>query len=334
MPGTPNAIKTDDATSTDHFADRLIEAIRSKGSPVCVGLDPVYEQLPDVIRPNVDRGPSAALDAIVEFSSIVLDAVADHIPVVKFQSACFERYRADGVDALYSLIEEARQQGLLVILDAKRGDIGLSAAHYSSGIFSPWVGDDDLPLDGSLDDLSAAQQQHCSVLDSNPDAVTVNSYLGMDGIEPFTENGHGVFALVRTSNPGSDAIQSIQLETGISIAEHIAGLVHELAQESIGESGYSLVGAVVGATKREDIESLREIMPNSMFLVPGYGAQGGTADDVKACFNAHDGLGALITSSRGIIHAFDAADEDWASSVAKAASQFNAEIRAIVPTSA
>ena len=303
-----------------HFADRLLDAIAAKGAPVCVGIDPVADRLPAELRGRASQGVDAALDAICEFTSILIDAVADHVPAVKFQSACFERYRAEGVDALYSLIREAQDQGLIVILDAKRGDIGISAEHYAAGIFDP-------PRDesGVLDTAPAT-----------PDALTVNAYLGIDSLQPFCAMDRGTFALVRTSNSDADLIQQARLQLGLSVAEHLASVLAEFAQQYIGTSGYSSVGAVVGATVPDEMKRLRELMPRCIFLVPGYGAQGGAAEDVRQCFNASDGKGALISASRSVIYAFepDAGPDVWPASIAAAAVRLAEDVSAIVPDAA
>ncbi len=292
----------------EHFSDRLLNAIGHKGSPACVGIDPVHERLPAELRRRID-GPRSALAAISEFCSVVLDAVADAVPAVKFQSACFERYRDEGVETLSGLIADAADLGLIAILDAKRGDIGLSAEHYARGIFEPWIDRDELAPRLAV-----------------PDAVTINGYFGADGIEPFCRDGRGAFVLVRTSNPGGDEIQQARLESGETVAEHVAGVVDRLAREHMGMLGYSDLGAVVGATKRSEIASLRALMPRCIFLVPGYGAQGGGAEDVRACFNP-DGRGAIITASRSVIFAYEKeADRPWADAVADAAHRFAQEI--------
>ncbi len=259
---------------SQHFADRLLDACKTKGAPVCVGLDPVLDRLPDVIDKT---DPVQAIEA---FCLGVIDAVADAVPAVKPQSACFERYGAPGVAVYHKVVKHAKEQGLIVVGDAKRGDIGTSSAHYAAGLL--------------------AGDQGC-------DSLTVNGYLGGDGLEPFMQaaesEGKGLFALVRTSNPGGDAVQSLELKDGRTVAEAVGDVIAELGSRCVGESGYSNVGMVVGATKPEDAARLRERYPQQLFLVPGFGAQGGGAEDVKACFKP-DGTGALITASRSVIYAF------------------------------
>lgn len=286
-------------SSTKHFADRFAAAVRRKGSPVCVGLDPVVAKLPDTLS-GLDP-----LAAIERFGLDVIEAVAEHVPAIKPQIACFERFGSGGYAVYERLVEASRGAGLIVIGDAKRGDIGLSSAHYAAGLLAgeaPAVG--------------------C-------DALTVNTYLGMDGVEPFVKAaaamGLGLFALVRTSNPGGDKLQGLTLQDGRTVAEAVADQVADLGCGELGECGYSLLGAVVGATKPEDVSSLRRRMPQQIFLVPGFGAQGGSAEDVKACFKP-DGTGAIITASRSVIYAYDPADEDWTAGVTRAAIDLKQQI--------
>jgi len=284
---------------TDHFADRLLAACDAKGAPVCVGLDPVLKQLPESLR-GEDAG-----EALFRFCNGVLEAVAPHVPAVKTQSACFERYGPVGMTALHRVISHAKSRGLIVILDAKRGDIGATAAHYAAATLGPHGGD----------------------------AVTVNPYLGADGLQPFLDvalaHGQGLFALVRTSNPGGDAIQTPKLADGRTVAEMVADQVAALGASAAGSSGYSAVGAVVGATKPEDAGSLRRRMPKQIFLVPGFGAQGGTAEDIRGCFNA-DGRGALITASRSVIYAFQERGGGWMAAIEAAAKQLKQDVAAIL----
>ncbi|MBM4101309.1 MAG: orotidine-5'-phosphate decarboxylase [Phycisphaerae bacterium] len=277
-----------------HPADLLMTAVDAAGAPVCVGLDPVVERLPTEVRVGADS------ISLARFSLGIIDAVRGIVPCIKIQAACFERYGPDGFKALEEVMAAAKSAGLITILDAKRGDIGISAEHYAAALFG-----------------------HFSA-----DWCTANAYLGMDGVTPFLARG-GVFALVRTSNPASDALQSLQLRDGRSVAEAVASLVAATGADSIGSSGFSNLGAVVGATKAQDATSLRAVMPQQLFLVPGYGAQGGTADDVRPCFRA-DGKGAIITASRSVIYPTSKAGEHWKSAVERAARSFAAEIRAVV----
>ncbi|MFG0329330.1 MAG: orotidine-5'-phosphate decarboxylase [Phycisphaerales bacterium] len=300
-------------TTTARFSDRLLTAIdRKGGAPVCVGLDPVYERLPDALKRDTGE-PGDEVTAIFQFGVEVIDAVADSVPAIKIQSACFERYREDGVETLYSLVQEAIDRELVVILDAKRGDIGISAEHYAAATFDP-------PRPPS--DIVTPHDR--------PDAITINAYLGADGITPFLRDGHGAFALVRTSNPGGDELQTARLESGDTVAEHLARIIDRLGADHLGEMGYSDLGAVVGATKTDEIARLRELMPRAIFLVPGYGAQGAGADDVRACFRP-DGRGAIVTASRSVIFAYeDDASDDWIESIGVAARRFADEVGAIL----
>ncbi len=268
---------------------------------MCVGLDPVLERLPDEVTGE------GALARIESWCLGVLDAVAEHVPAVKPQLACYERYGSEGYAIYERIVSHAKSLGLIVIADAKRGDIGLSSAHYAAGFF---------------------ESKHAA------DALTVNAYLGEDGLAPFADAaekaGAGLFALVRTSNLGGDALQSLCLADGRSVSQVVGQIVGELGAQKesyVGKSGYSLLGAVVGATKPDDAERLRQLMPKQLFLVPGFGAQGGGADDVKACFNP-DGTGAIITASRSVIYAHtDKPDQPWQAAVADAALEFNRQIK-------
>lgn len=283
-----------------HFADRLLDACQAKGAPVCVGLDPVLDRLPEAL----DRADPVA--AIQAFCISVIDAVADVVPAVKPQSACFERYGAPGTAVYHRVVEHAKAAGLIVVGDAKRGDIGTSSAHYAAGLL--------------------AEPQGC-------DSLTVNGYLGGDGLDPFqrvaAEQGKGLFVLVRTSNPGGDAIQSLALADGRSVAEAVGDVVANLGASCIGDTGYSNVAMVVGATKPQDAVKLRERYPQQLFLVPGFGAQGGGAEDVRACFKP-DGTGALITASRSVIYAFDQGRGDWQRFITIGAEKLRDDIAAIL----
>jgi orotidine-5'-phosphate decarboxylase len=278
---------------SDLFADRLVDAIRAKGSPICVGIDPIFEMIPDAIAgASAKRNANdaeAAIDAIFAFTTSVLKLVAPHVPCVKFQSAYFEKYLWEGVEAYYSLLQEAAELDLLVIGDVKRGDIGSTAASYAAAHLAepPFEEHDDIRL---------------------PDAITVNPMLGLDTLEPFIQTAKdyskGLFVLVRTSNPGSAELQDVKLEDGRTWSEMLADKLNVVAMQPalVGSSGYSSIGAVVGATQTHTIESIRKRLPHSFFLLPGYGAQGATADMTRAAFN-NDGQGALVSASRSILYA-------------------------------
>ncbi|RSX53316.1 orotidine 5'-phosphate decarboxylase [Bifidobacterium goeldii] len=285
--------------------DRLIEAIENAQNPSVVGLDPTPALVPpqvvasfaDEVSDSVEDPaeiPAAQLAvAYFEFNRTIIDAVADIVPAVKPQIAMYEALGPAGVDVYTMTCEYAAQQGLYVLGDIKRGDIGSTAAAYAghlSGVasgdtsFDPW----------------------------HEDAVTVNPYLGTDGITPFvdaaTAADKDIFVLVRTSNPSSKELQELDLADGGKLYEHVADLVESWGSATIGEHGYSRVGAVVGATHPEEGAALRKRMPHTFFLVPGYGAQGGTAAGVAGMFDA-DGSGAIVNSSRGIIGAWKKSGE-------------------------
>ncbi len=300
MPADSPSVPSGSATT--HPADWLVAAVDRAAAPVCVGLDPVFERLPDSRGGGRGAGgPSDKVDAMTGFCRRVVDAVADVVPCIKIQSACFERYGAAGVDGLARTLTHARSAGLVVIDDAKRGDIGISAEHYAAGILGP----------ESSGGLAA-------------DWITASAYLGVDGLEPFLKHG-GAFALVRTSNPGGDAVQGCRLEDGRTVADMVAGLIAETGRDYRGQSGYSALGAVVGATKPDDAARLRQRMPEQIFLIPGYGAQGGGIDDVMPCF--HDnGRGAIVTASRSVIYAFEPGDANWPVAVRDAARKMADEV--------
>ena len=277
----------------ENFADRLLDAIDRKGGPVCVGIDPIFEMLPDAVagdaRSRGGHDSQAELDAIFAFTTSALRVVAPLAPVVKFQSAYFEKYWWEGVEAYYSLIAEARELGLLVIGDVKRGDIGSTAAAYAAAHLA--------------DNEDAAPQEDVVV----PDAITVNPFCGLDTIDPFVKTARdyekGLFVLVRTSNPGSAELQDVKLADGRTWSEMLAEKLSVVASDPAlaGARGWSSVGAVVGATQPQTMQSLRARLPRSIFLLPGYGAQGATAEMTRAAFT--DGRGAIVSASRSILYA-------------------------------
>jgi orotidine-5'-phosphate decarboxylase len=275
-----------------HFADRLSAAVRDRRTPVLVGLDPRVEMLPASLRPH-DGGPTAIAASYVEFCRACIDVVAPLVPAVKPQAAFFEELGAAGAAALAEVIAYARGNRLLVILDAKRGDIGSTAEAYARGLLGRGQRSEDRGQGNDCGGLLAA------------DAVTVNPYLGDDALEPFvqvaTERECGVFVLVKTSNPGGGMFQDLVAD-GRPVYRHVADLVERLSQRTAGECGYGAIGAVAGATYREQLTELRLAMPSAWLLVPGYGSQGGGAIDVAGAFD-ESGLGAVVNNSRGIIFA-------------------------------
>jgi orotidine-5'-phosphate decarboxylase len=275
-----------------HFADRLLSAIQEKGNPCVVGIDPRIELMPEfATSPALRMGfRSGVRKAITEFSYAVLEAVSPLVPAVKPQIAFFEQYGVGGMESLEDTIRAAKERNLLVILDAKRNDISSTAAAYANAFLG----------------VTRALGEERPIFDV--DCITVSPFLGRDSIEPFVatcaEHGKGIFILVKTSNAGSADVQDELLaSTREPLYEKLAKLVDDLGQPLIGSSGYSSVGAVVGATFPREARTLRGLMPNAIILVPGYGAQGGTAEDATPCFN-EDGLGAVINASRSITYAF------------------------------
>ena len=283
-----------------HFADRLVAKVKAKSSVVMVGLDPRLDRLPAAVAPSANTDVEQA-GAYRRFCEGVIDAVSDHVPIVKPQAAFFEQLGPAGMQALHAVVQYARSRGLLVLLDAKRGDIGSTAEAYAGaylGEESAW----------------------------KADALTVNPYLGDDSLTPFVDacqaQQAGIFVLVKTSNPGGKRWQDLT-SGDRRIYEHVGDYVQELAVASRGECNYGAVGAVVGATFPDELAQLRQRMPNTWFLVPGFGSQGGSAEDVASGFDAQ-GLGAIINSSRAIIFAHEnpryrsLADQDWQRAVEQA----------------
>jgi orotidine-5'-phosphate decarboxylase len=271
------------SSEAGNFGDRLADAVRRCGNPVLVGLDPRVAQLPPgMLEGGEAASPAAKADAYRRFCQGVIDVVAPLVPAVKPQAAFFEQLGPAGMQALADVMSYARQAGLLVILDGKRNDIGSTAEAYAEAYLTP-----------------PHQSCWCS------DALTVSPYLGDDSLAPFVAaarvSATGIFVLVKTSNPGSGALQDLKCD-GRPLYRCVGEIVERLAMETAGASGYGGVGAVVGATYPEQLAELRSAMPHAWILVPGFGSQGGTAADVAAGFDSH-GLGAIVNNSRGIIFA-------------------------------
>ncbi len=279
--------------------DRLVEAIRSTEAPICVGLDPQMGFLPEELKENAFREYGETLEgaaeAIWQFNKAIIDATYDLIPAVKPQIAMYEMYGIEGLKAFAKTVAYCQEMGLIVIGDVKRGDIGSTSAAYAAA---------------HLGEVTVGSQ---TVAPFGEDICTVNPYLGSDGVQPFIKecaaHSKGIFVLVKTSNPSSGEFQDRLAadDDGQTrpLYELVGKKVDEWASDPalIGKSGYSEVGAVVGATYPQMGETLRRIMPKSYILVPGYGAQGGTGKDLVPFFDK-DGLGAIVNSSRGIIAAY------------------------------
>lgn len=265
------------------FCDRLLEAVRNKANPCVVGLDPRIELMPGFIKEGRGALTREAISSIItDFHELVLDATADLVPVVKPQLAFFEQYGSAGIQAFENTTRAAKERGLLVIADAKRNDISSTAEAYANAFLG----------DRAFD----------------ADSMTVGPYFGKDSLLPFvnacSKYGKGLFVLAKTSNAGSGDFQDQPLQTtGRPLYESIAAAIHDLGRSTMGESGYSSIGAVIGATFPEQGRKLRTLMPQAWILVPGYGAQGGSAQSAAACFH-DDGLGALVSSSRGITYTY------------------------------
>jgi len=312
-----------------NFADRLLEAVAAKRAPAVVAIDPVYARLPAEIAEhrdlNDEADAEAALDAILEFCRRVIRIVAPIVPIVKINSAYFERYYAEGIEGYYELVQEASERGLLVIGDVKRGDVGHTAEMYARAHLA------------QADFVNLESQVA-------PDAVTVNSYFGLDGVQPFLDiardEGKGIFVLVRTSNPSAATIQDVATQDGRKLHELIAAQVAQWAAESgtVGEKGYSSIGAVVATRNPLDAARLREAMPQSIFLVPGYGAQGGTAEEFAPYFDA-SGAGAIIAAGRSVIFAYEQPKyqeqfaNQWEQCIEQACKDFAANLGRIVQLS-
>ncbi len=278
-------------TEEETMIRQLIDKIQKTKAPICVGLDPMLSYIPDHVTKKAfeEYGETleGAAEAIWQFNKEIIDHVSDIIPAVKPQIAMYEQFGIAGLSVYEKTVKYCQEKGIFVIGDAKRGDIGSTSAAYAAAhIGKVKIGSQRLSAFGA-------------------DFLTVNPYLGTDGIKPFTdvckEEDKGLFVLVKTSNPSSGEFQD-RLIDGKPLYELVAQKVVEWGEDCM-DGTYSNVGAVVGATYPEMSRILRKLMPNTYFLVPGYGAQGGTAEDLRPCFH-EDGLGAIVNSSRGIIAAY------------------------------
>ena len=278
--------------------DRLVKRIKELNAPIVVGLDPRLDQIPGYIKDEVfakmGRTLEAAAEIIFTFNKAIIDSIYDIVPAVKPQIAMYEQFGAAGLDCYFKTVRYAKmKRGLIVIGDIKRGDIASTAEAYSAA----HIGMINL----------GTESEPVVFYSSCVDFITVNPYMGYDSIEPYLSDcktfDKGLFVLVKTSNPSSRDIQDIKTISGRPVYEHVGELVSEWGRGFVGESGFSSIGAVVGATHPAEGKALRKMMPYTFFLVPGYGAQGGKASDLAGMLNK-DGLGIIVNNSRGITGAY------------------------------
>ena len=303
-----------------NIIDVLIEKIKETGNPTVIGLDPRYEMLPKCVTDKYPKTLEGVAQAIIEYNKSLIDATYDIIPAVKPQIAFYEMFGLPGMEAFKETCEYAKQKGMIVIADIKRGDIGSTAQGYSNAYLGKTkIGD----IEQSIFDV---------------DFVTVNPYMGTDCVKPFVEDckkyNKGLFILVKTSNPSSGELQDLKFENGKEVYTEVAELVEKWGADLIGENGYSSIAAVVGATYPEQLKQIRETAPHTYFLIPGYGAQGGTAKDIAYGFDQY-GLGGIVNASRSLMCAYKSdlwkdkfKEEDYAQATRAEAIRMRDELRA------
>lgn len=269
--------------------DNLIEKIKQTNNPTVIGLDPRYEMLPKCVTSKYSQDLEGVAKAIIEFNKALIDNTCDIIPAIKPQIAFYEMYGIPGMEAFKETCRYAKEKGMVVIADIKRGDIGSTAQGYSNAF---------------LGRTSIGEKEEAIY---DVDFVTVNPYMGTDCIKPFIEDckkyGKGIFILVKTSNPSSGELQDLKLENNKEVYIQVAELVEKWGEELRGKYEYSSVAAVVGATYPEQLEQIRKTAPHTYFLIPGYGAQGGKANDIALGFDSN-GLGGIVNASRSLMCAY------------------------------
>lgn len=295
------------------FSDKYIEKVIATHSHLCVGLDPILDKYPTYLLQEAaekyGKTPKGAAYAILTFNKLVIDLIDGKVPAIKPQLAYFEKYGADGLQAFWDTVDYAHEKGLLVIADAKRGDIGTTSEAYAKAFFK-----------GSCDDWMA---KSCYV-----DAVTVNPFLGSDGVNPFVEVGHetgsGTIILVKTSNPSSGELQDKETVGGDRVSELVCDYINEYGTK-VGKYGYSDLAAVIGATYPEEVAKFRKLLPKSLFLMPGIGYQGGDVTLLESAFD-DKGTGVIIPCSRAINYAYgnvNASYEEVKSAISKSVDNYN-----------
>lgn len=302
--------------------DRLIKGIKEMNNPTVAGLDPKLDYIPEYIRQaayeKYGKTLEGAAEALFEFNKGLIDALCDIVPAVKPQAAYYEMYGWQGVRALERTIAYAKSKGMFVITDGKRNDIGTTMEAYAKA------------------HLGVTDVEGESFEAFGGDALTVNGYLGTDGVKPVInvckDKDKGMFILVKTSNPSSGELQDRSIDDGLTIYRTMGNMCEKWGEELMGEYGYSGVGAVVGATYPEQLGELRKALPHTFFLVPGYGAQGGGAKDVALAFD-ENGIGAVINSSRGIMCAWKKEEgldpKDYAQAARREAIRMRDEINSV-----
>lgn len=302
--------------------EKLINRIIELKNPTVVGLDPTLDYIPEEIKKaafaEYGKGLRGAARAYLEFNKGIIDAICDIVPAVKPQCAYYEQLGWYGVKALAKTIEYAHEKGMYVITDGKRNDIGTTMQAYASAHLGT------VDIDG----------ESCTPFGS--DALTVNGYLGSDGIDPLLEilkndRDKGIFVLCKTSNASSGELQDMELSGGETIYETMGDMCEQWGEELMGKYEYSQVGAVIGATYPEQLSDLRMCMPHTFFLVPGYGAQGGGAKDVVGAFD-ENGIGAIVNSSRAVLTAWKKAGGDYAAAARAEAIRMRDDINAALKT--
>jgi orotidine-5'-phosphate decarboxylase len=297
------------AVATSNFADRLADAVERKRSQLVVGLDPRSDLLPVELKGDAHLGREETADACARFCRGLVDAVAPYVVAVKPQSAFFEALGADGVRAFEDVCAYSRAAGLQVIADAKRGDIGSTARAYAAAFLEAENGRDPIA-----------------------DALTVNPYLGRDSIDPYLgacrRHGAGIFCVVKTSNQGGAEVQDLVLSDGRHVWQQVAELVRDWGEDLVGDHGLSAVGAVIGATHPRAVGEARRLLPKSILLLPGVGAQGATPADVARAFTSGP-ASALVNVARDVIYAFRVSGMDWRTAAAAEASRYAREVWAV-----
>lgn len=302
--------------------DRLINKIKETNNPTVIGLDPRYELLPKCVLEKYPDTLEGVSQAIVEYNKALIDETYDVIPAVKPQIAFYEMFGIPGIKAFEETCKYAKQKGMIVIADIKRGDIGSTAQGYSNAYLGK----------------TKIEEKEESIFDV--DFVTVNPYMGTDCVKPFIDDckkyGKGIFILVKTSNPSSGELQDVKLENGEEVYVKVAKLVEEWGKDLRGENGYSSIAAVVGATYPKQLKEIREIAPHTYFLIPGYGAQGGKVEDIALGFDKN-GLGGIVNASRSLMCAYKSelwkdkfAEKDYAKATRAEALRMKEELGGII----